>query len=81
MKFQAMLESYGMLNIQQRTFYPKNLKLSPEFIAVLKKEINVQNKAGIKPDEFAKKLNRALHFFISEYKKINKAKPVDTGAD
>jgi hypothetical protein len=76
-KFQQLLESYGMLTIQQRLFYPRNFNLSPEFIASLKKEMARQSKTGIEPDLFARKLNKALQFYIADYKKLQAAKKVD----
>jgi hypothetical protein len=76
-KFQQLLESYGMLTTQQRLFYPRNFNLSPEFIASLKKEMARQSKIGIEPDLFARKLNKALQFYIADYKKLQAAKKVD----
>jgi hypothetical protein len=76
-KFQQLLESYGMLTTQQRLFYPRNFNLSPEFIASLKKEMARQSKTGIEPDLFARKLNKALQFYIADYKKLQAAKKVD----
>ena len=76
-KFQQLLESYGMLTTQQRLFYPRNFDLSPEFIASLKKEMARQSKTGIEPDLFARKLNKALQFYIADYKKLQAAKKVD----
>lgn len=72
MKFQQLLESYGMITRHQRLFYPRNFKLSEEFIQALKKEIIVQNKAGLEPGAFANKLNKALQFYIADYKKTIK---------
>jgi hypothetical protein len=76
-KFQQLLESYGMLTTQQRLFYPRNFNLSPEFIASLKKEMARQSKTGIEPDLFARKLIKALQFYIADYKKLQAAKKVD----
>jgi|LakMenE18May11ns_1017448.scaffolds.fasta_scaffold6744754_1 hypothetical protein len=76
-KFQQLLESYGMLTTQQRLFYPRNFNLSPEFIASLKKEMARQSKTGIEPELFARKLNKALQFYIADYKKLQAAKKVD----
>ena len=75
-KFQALLESYGMLTKQQRLFYPRNFKLSTEFIAALKREIATQTKAGLDPDDFTRKLNKALQFYVADFKKVAKAKLV-----
>jgi hypothetical protein len=66
-----------MLTTQQRLFYPRNFNLSPEFIASLKKEMARQSKTGIEPDLFARKLNKALQFYIADYKKLQAAKKVD----
>lgn len=76
-KFQQLLESYGMLTRQQRLFYPRNFNLSSQFIENLKKEMELQSKAGMDPDLFARKLNKALQFYIADYKKIQAAKKVD----
>lgn len=77
MKFQQLLESYGMLTRQQRLFYPRNFNLSPEFIAALKKEMATQDKAGLDPDLFSRKLIKALQFYINDYKRMKGAKKVD----
>jgi hypothetical protein len=66
-----------MLTTQQRLFYPRNFNLSPEFIASLKKEMARQSKTGIEPELFARKLNKALQFYIADYKKLQAAKKVD----
>lgn len=76
MKFQQLLEEYNMLTRQQRLFYPRNFKLSEKFIFALKQEMNTQDEAGISPDEFARKLLKALQFYVADYKKIKKAIPV-----
>lgn len=68
-KFQALLESYGMMTRQQRLFYPRNFNLSPEFIAALKKEIEKQHKAGMDLGLFERKLTKALQFFTADFKK------------
>lgn len=77
MKFQELLEQYGMLTKQQRLFYPRNFTLSVEFTRALKKELDTQVAAGMDPDTFAKKLNRALQFYIADYKKVRSAKKVE----
>lgn len=77
MKFQELLEQYGMLTKQQRLFYPRNFTLSIEFIRALKKELESQTSAGMDPDMFAKKLNRALQFYIADYKKVKGAKKAE----
>lgn len=76
MKFQELLEEYNMLTRQQRLFYPRNFKLSEKFISTLKQEMKVQDEAGISPDDFARKLIKALQFYVSDYKKLKKAKTV-----
>lgn len=77
MKFQELLEQYGMLTKQQRLFYPRNFTLSVEFIRALKKELDTQAAAGMDPDTFAKKLNKALQFYIADYKKVHGAKKAE----
>jgi hypothetical protein len=69
MKFQELMEQYGMIKKEQRMFYPKNFNLSEGFLKALKAEIALQEKAGIDANKFAQKLNRALQFHISEHKK------------
>ena len=68
MKFQELLEQYGMIKKEQRMFYPKNFNLSERFLRALKEEIALQEKAGIDKKKFANKLNRALQFHIDEKK-------------
>jgi hypothetical protein len=69
MKFQELMEQYGMIKKEQRMFYPKNFNLSEGFLKALKAEIALQEKVGIDANKFAHKLNRALQFHISEHKK------------
>ena len=76
-KFQELLESYGMLTRQQRLFYPRNFNLSPAFIEALKQELKTQHKAGMDPELFARKLNKALQFYIADFKKLQAAKKVE----
>ena len=64
MKFQELMEQYGMIKKEQRMFYPKNFNLSKSFIEALKREIKLQERAGIDKKQFANKLNRALQFHI-----------------
>ena len=68
MKFQELLEQYGMIKKEQRMFYPKNFNLSERFLKALKEEIALQEKSGIDKKKFANKLNRALQFHIDEKK-------------
>jgi hypothetical protein len=80
--FDVLLESYGMLNTQQRLFYPRNFNLSPEFINALKREINShcgdRSKNGLPPKLFAQKLNKALLFYISDFEKMQNMKTART---
>lgn len=71
------MEQYGMLTKQQRLFYPRNFTLSPEFTRALKKELEIQAGAGIDLDVFARKLNKALQFYIADYKKLKGAKKAE----
>lgn len=68
MKFQELMEQYGMIKREQRMFYPKNFSLSERFLKALKEEMQVQEKAGIDKKKFAQKLNRALQFHIGDNK-------------
>jgi hypothetical protein len=69
MKFQELMESYGMIRQEKRLFYPRDFNLSKSFLKALKEELILQEKSGISPDKFQHKLNRALQFHISEHKK------------
>ena len=69
MKFQELMEQYGMIKREQRLFYPKNFNLSKRFLSALREELALQEKAGIDKKKFAQKLNRALQFHINEDKK------------
>ena len=42
MKFQELMEQYGMIKKEQRMFYPKNFNLSERFLKALKEEIALQ---------------------------------------
>lgn len=68
MKFQELMEQYGMIKREQRMFYPKNFSLSERFLKALKEEMRLQEKAGIDKKKFAQKLNRALQFHIGDTK-------------
>jgi hypothetical protein len=68
MKFQELMEQYGMIKREQRMFYPKNFNLSERFLKALREEMSLQEKAGIDKKKFAHKLNRALQFHIDEKK-------------
>jgi len=72
MKFQDLCENYGMIRQEKRVFYPRNFNLSQEFTSALKRELANQSKSGIDPDEFARKLNKALQFHVSDFKKSKK---------
>lgn len=65
------MEQYGMLTKQQRLFYPRNFTLSPEFTRALKKELKTQAANEMDLDIFARKLNKALQFYIADHKKNN----------
>jgi hypothetical protein len=77
MKFQELMEQYGMLTKQQRLFYPRNFTLSSEFTKALKKELESQVAADVDLDVFARKLNKALQFYIADHKKIRNAKKAE----
>jgi len=72
MKFQDLMESYGMLKREQRMFYPKNFNLSDKFKKALQEELKLQEKSGVDPKRFMHKLSRAMQFHIDEYNKANK---------
>jgi len=68
MKFQALLENYGMIRLEKKMFYPRNFNLSERFLKALREELILQEKAGVMPEKFSHKLNRALEFHIKEHK-------------
>jgi hypothetical protein len=67
-KFQQLMESYGMIKQEKRLFYPRNFNLSEKFLKALREELTMQEKAGVIPEKFSQKLNRALQFHITEHK-------------
>jgi hypothetical protein len=69
MKFQELMESYGMIKKEQRMFYPKNFNLSEKFLKTLHEELSLQEKSGVDAKAFTTKLNRALQFHIDDYNK------------
>ena len=73
MKFQELMEQYGMIKKEQRMFYPKNFNLSERFLKALKEEIALQEKSGTDKKKFAQKLNRALQFHIDDKKTPNQS--------
>jgi len=79
--FQQLLENHGMLTRSQRLFYPRNFNLSPDFIKALKREIATQTKVGLSPDAFMAKLNKAMLFYIADWKKMAKAKKAQQHTD
>ena len=42
MKFQELMEQYGMIKREQRMFYPKNFSLSERFLKALREEMQIQ---------------------------------------
>ena len=68
MKFQALLENYGMIKQEKRMFYPRNFNLSERFLKALREELILQEKSGVMTEKFSHKLNRALEFHIKEHK-------------
>jgi len=74
MKFQQLMESYGLIKQEKRMFYPRDFNLTKDFLKALTKELEVQEKAGITPEKFAHKLNRALQWHISDYSERKKQK-------
>ena len=73
-KFQQLMESYGMIKQEKRLFYPRNFNLSEKFLKALRDELAMQEKAGVVPEKFSQKLNRALQFHIAEHKAVSTKK-------
>ena len=68
------MESYGMIKQEKRLFYPRNFNLSEKFLKALREELTMQEQAGVIPEKFSQKLNRALQFHITEHKAANAKK-------
>jgi len=63
--FNRILENYAPLKTQSRLFYPRNLKLSEEFIKSFKEEYNRLLKEGNHPKKIMEKISKALKFHIN----------------
>lgn len=70
MKFDSLLENYGVYKSIKREFYPKNITFSPEFLENVKeeyirqKEQLVENKGVLR--EHRNKFLKALNFHLRD---------------
>ena len=63
--FNKLLENYAPLRTQSRLFYPRNLKLSEEFIKSFKNEYERLLKEGNHPKRLWKRFPRLLDFTLT----------------
>lgn len=63
-EYETLLENYGFKSIKKisRFFYPKNVTLSPKFIAGFKEEHKRLVEAGMKPEVATQRIAKALLF-------------------
>jgi hypothetical protein len=63
-EYETLLENYGFKSIKKvsRFFYPKNMALSPKFIACFKEEHKRLVDTGIKPEVATQRIAKALLF-------------------
>lgn len=61
-KINELNESFKFLKFVKREFYPKNFKLSEDFVNAFRKEYKRLIDEGIEPKKALLKLNKALLF-------------------
>jgi len=61
-KFEELLESFNFIKTVKREFYPKNFKLSEDFIKSFKNEYVRLVKEGNHPRKVLARINKALLF-------------------
>ena len=63
-EYENILENTGYKSIKKisRFFYPKNMSLSPEFIACFKREHTRLVESGMKPEVATQRIAKALLF-------------------
>jgi hypothetical protein len=60
--YKALYENYGSLKFFRRVFYPRNLKLSEEFVNSFKKEYKRLAEEGHNTKSILEKISKALIF-------------------
>lgn len=61
-KYEELLENFNFIKTVKREFYPKNFKLSEEFIKSFKNEYTRLVKEGNHPNKVLARINKALLF-------------------
>ena len=61
-KFEELLESFNFIKTVKREFYPKNFKLSEDFVKSFKNEYSRLVKEGNHPRKVLARINKALLF-------------------
>lgn len=61
-KYEELLESFKFIKTVKREFYPKNFKLSEEFIKSFRNEYTRLVKEGNHPRKVLARINKALLF-------------------
>jgi len=61
-KFEELLESFNFIKTVKREFYPKNFKLSEDFIKSFRNEYTRLVKEGNHPRKVLARINKALLF-------------------
>jgi len=60
--FNKLLESFNFIKTVNRTFYPKNFKLSENFVKAFREEYKRLVSEGNHPKKLISKINKALLF-------------------
>jgi len=64
-KYEELLESFRSIKTIKREFYPKNFKLSEEFVKAFRSEYDRLVKEGHHPRKALARINKALLFHAS----------------
>lgn len=64
-KYEELLESFRSIKTIKREFYPKNFKLSEEFVKAFRSEYGRLVKEGHHPRKALARINKALLFHAS----------------
>ena len=63
-KLEELNENFKFIKYVKREFYPKNFRLSEDFVSAFKKEYKRLIDEGIDPRRALVKLNKALFFHV-----------------
>jgi len=63
-EYDKVLESFGYLRTVKKEFYPKNFKLSEEFVKSFKSEYKRLVGEGLHPKLALARINKALMFHV-----------------